>query len=114
MGRRYALAVDQPIQRVCPHCARISYESSSRCPYCGRGFRRSVLPAMAAMLLLFAVVVLGGLYLMLVAAGNELDRRLDREVTRVERELDRNFESIQEQVRDELDRRLPESPATSP
>ena len=102
------------VQRVCPHCARISYEDGRRCPYCGRGFRRSVLPAMAAMLTVFAVVVLGSFYLMLVAAGNELDRQLDREVERVERELERNFDGIQRDVREELDRRLPATPSQPP
>jgi len=107
--------VDQPaVQRVCPHCARISYADGRRCPYCGRGFRRSVLPAVAVMLLVFAVVVLGGVYLMLVEFGNELDAELDREVQRVERELERNFDRIQEDVREELDRRLPANPATAP
>ena len=102
------------VQRVCPHCARISYEDGRRCPYCGRGFRRSVLPAVAAMLTVFAAVVLGGVFLMLVAFGNELDGQLDREVERVERELERNFDGIQEDVRQELDRRLPEETPVQP
>ena len=66
------------------------------------------------MLAVFAAVVLGGFYLMLVAFGNELDRELDSEVRRVERELDRNFDGIEENVRRELDRRLPESSAVTP
>jgi len=100
--------VDQPaVQRVCPHCARISYATGRQCPYCGRGFRRSVIPAVAGLLTVFAAVVLGGVFLMLVAFGNELDRQLDREVERVERELERNFDRIQRDVREELDRRLP-------
>ena len=104
--------MDQPpVQRVCPHCARISYDSGRRCPYCGRGFRRSVVLPIAAMLTVFAVLVLGGMYAMLVAFGNELDDQLDREVTRVERELEQNFDGIQEDVREELDRRLPEPTA---
>jgi len=111
--RRYALAVDPPpVQRVCPHCARISYDGGRRCPYCGRSFRRSVLPALAAMLTVFAVVVLGGMYLMFVAAGNEVDEQLDREVRRVERELERNLDGIRRDVREELDRRLPSPTAT--
>ena len=117
-GRRYAPAVDQPphaaAQRVCPHCARISYATGRRCPYCGRGFRRSVLPAVAAMLVVFAAVVLGGVYLMLVEFGDQLDRELDSEVQRVERELERNFDGIQEDVRRELDRRLPEDSTITP
>jgi hypothetical protein len=107
--------VDQPpVQRVCPHCARISYEDGRRCPYCGRAFRRgSGLLPIAAMLTVFAAVVLGGVALMFVAAGNEVDDQLDREVQRVERELERNFDGIQRDVREELDRRLPE-PTPSP
>jgi hypothetical protein len=107
--------VDQPaVQRVCPHCARISYADGRRCPYCGRSFRRSngLLP-IAAMLTVFAVVVLGGVALMFVAAGREVEDQLDREVQRVERELERNFDGIQRDVREELDRRLPE-PTASP
>jgi hypothetical protein len=102
-----------PVQRVCPHCARISYDSGRRCPYCGRGFRRSVVLPIAALLTVFAVIVLGGMYAMLVIAGEELDERLDREVSRVEREMERNFDGIQRDVREELDRRLPE-PTASP
>jgi hypothetical protein len=105
--------VDQPVQRVCPHCARISFESGARCPYCGSSFRRgNGLLGMAFLLFLFAVVVLGGMFVMLVAAGNEADRKVDREVNRVERNLDGQFDQIQQDVREELDRRLPEETAT--
>jgi hypothetical protein len=102
-----------PVQRLCPHCARISYEEGRRCPYCGRSFRRSGLLAVAALLTVFAAVVLGGVLVMLVAFGQELDDQLDREVERVEREIDRNFDDVTRDVRRELDRRLP-SPTPSP
>jgi len=62
----------------------------------------------AAMLTVFAAVVLGGVALMFVVAGREVDDQLDREVRRVEREMERNFDGIQRDVREELDRRLPE------
>jgi hypothetical protein len=105
--------VDQPVQRVCPHCARISFESGARCPYCGGSFqRRTGLAGTAVLLLLFAAVVLGGMFLMLVAAGNEADKKLDREVDRVERNLDDQFDQIQRDVRSELDRRLPAETAS--
>ncbi len=103
----------RPVERVCPHCARISYEDGRRCPYCGRSFRRSGLLAIAAMLTVFAAIVLGGMALMFVIAGREFDEQLDREVRRVERELERNFDGIQSDVREELDRRLP-APTPSP
>jgi hypothetical protein len=106
--------VDQrPVERVCPHCARISYEDGRRCPYCGRSFRRSILLPVAAMLTVFAAIVLGGVALMFVVAGREVEDQLDREVQRVEREMERNFDGIQREVREELDRRLPE-PTPSP
>ena len=101
----------RPVERVCPHCARISYEDGRRCPYCGRSFRRSGLLPIAAMLAVFAVVVLGGVAAMLMVAASEAEEHLDREVRRVEREMERNFDGIQRDVREELDRRLPEPTA---
>jgi hypothetical protein len=100
------------VQRVCPHCARVSYADGRECPYCGRSFRRAGLWPIAAMLAVFAAVVLGGVALMFVAAGREVDRQLESEVERVERDLDRDFGTIRRDVRRELDRRLgpPESP----
>ena len=105
--------MDQPVERVCPHCARISYEDGRRCPYCGRPFRRAGLLPLAVMLTVWAAVVLGGVAVMFMVAGREVDEQLDREVRRVERELERNFDSVQRDVREELDRRLPE-PTPSP
>jgi hypothetical protein len=105
--------VDQPVQRVCPHCARISFESGPRCPYCGSSFRRGGLLGFAALLAVFAVVVLGGTALLLVAAGNEFDRRINDQVERVHREFQGDFDNIQREVRNELDRRLP-APTPTP
>jgi hypothetical protein len=53
------------------------------------------------------------MFLMFLAAGNEVDRQLDREVNRVQRQLDTDFDAIRRDVREELDRRLP-SPTPSP
>lgn len=100
------------VQRVCPHCARISYADGRECPYCGRSFRRSRLWPIAAMLAVFAVVVLGGVGLMFVVAGREVDRQLDSEVERVERNLERDFDTIRRDVRQELENRLPPADTT--
>jgi hypothetical protein len=54
-----------------------------------------------------AEALLGGTFAMLVVAGREADRKLDREVNRVERNLDGQFNQVQRDVRSELDRRLP-------
>ena len=94
---------------MCPHCARISFEDGPRCPYCGSSFRRrGGLVGIAVLLTLFAAVVLGGTALLLVAAGNELDRRINREVDQVHEQFESDFGTIRQEVRDELDRRLPE------
>ena len=95
------------MQRVCPHCARISFESGPRCPYCGSSFRRGGLAGFAALLAVFAVVVLGGTALLLVAAGNEFDHRINDQVERVHQEFEGDFDNIRREVREELDRRLP-------
>jgi len=75
-------------------------------------FRRRGLLGFALIMALFAVVVLGGTALMLIAAGNEFDRRINSEVENVHREFQSDFDDIQHNVRDELDRRLPEPTAT--
>jgi hypothetical protein len=95
--------------RVCPHCARIAYASEDRCPYCGRGYRRHPLLGVAALLLVTALVVLGGVAAMFLAFATELQDQLDAQVSRVQRDLDRNLGDLQRQVRDELQRRLPGS-----
>jgi hypothetical protein len=98
---------------VCPRCARISFESGPRCPYCGSSFRRGGgLLGFAALLTVFAIVVLGGTALLLVAAGNEFDRRINDQVDRVHQEFEGDFDNIRQEVRDELDRRLPTPTAT--
>jgi len=100
-------------QRACPHCARISRATGRACPYCGRSFRRRVLPAVAAMLAVTAAIVLGGVYLMLTAFGDELDSELNRQVETVTEDLDRDIGTIRRDIRRELDRRLP-APAATP
>jgi hypothetical protein len=96
-----------PPQRVCPHCATVAYSAEPRCPYCGRSYRRRVLPAVAAMLLVTAALVLGGVALMLVAAGNEFDRRVDRQVESVQTDFGRDVDRLERRIERELDERLP-------
>ncbi len=94
--------------RVCPHCAAIGQVHGPRCPWCSRAYRRaSPLPAIAGLLALFAVVIVGGVALVLSAFGATLDHRLQTEVTRVQRDIDGQFDGVQQSVREELDRRLP-------
>jgi len=104
-------APGEAVQKVCPRCSTLAYSGDRRCPWCGAGYRRRRWPALVAVALVQAALTLGGVALMLLAFGDELDRRLDGEITRVERELDRSFDTVRDDVREELDRRLP--PATS-
>ena len=67
---------------------------------------RSPVPAIAVLLTLQAVAVLGGVYFMLGVFGEELDKQLDAEVTRVERQFERDLDTIRRDVRRELRRAL--------
>lgn len=66
---------------------------------------------LTVLLLVHAAVVLGGVYLMLTAFGEELDARLGKEVAGVERRLDRDVRRIERSFERSLDERLP---ATAP
>ena len=97
-------------QRVCPHCATVSFTAGRRCPACGRGFRRHTLAGVAALLLVAAAVVLGGVYAMLTAFGNTLETELDRQVRTVQEDFDEDVEELQRSLREELERTLGSTP----
>lgn len=103
-----------PPQRVCPHCATLAYSAEPRCPFCGRSYRRRTLGAVAAMLLVTAAAVLGGVALMFVAAGNELDRRIDRQVERVQDDFGNDVDRLERRIQRQLDERLPATPTPIP
>ena len=101
-------------QRVCPHCATVAHTAGRRCPSCGRSFRRHTLAGVAALLVVFTVIILGGVAAMLTAFGDELNRELDSQVTTVQRGFDDDLRSVQRTIRRELDRRLPDVPPAQP
>jgi hypothetical protein len=103
-----------PPQRVCPHCATIAYSAESHCPFCGRSYRRRVLPGVAALLFVTAAIILGGFYLMLVAAGDEFNRRIDRQVNRVQDDFGRDVDRLDRRIQRQLDERLPATPTATP
>src|SRR4051812_15129358 len=74
--------VGAPPQRVCPKCARISWATGPQCPYCLERFSRSA-GVQPWMLVLTGVLVLLGVALMLLIAGNQLDNQLDDSVDEV-------------------------------
>ncbi|HET6550218.1 MAG TPA: hypothetical protein VFG79_17280 [Solirubrobacter sp.] len=91
-----------PPQRVCPNCARISWATGPRCPYCRARFRRAqgVTPWMLA---LTALVVLAGVLGMFLIAANRFDDRVDR----VNQRVDEAVNQLRSDVRKELDARVP-------
>ena len=82
---------------------------SSRPPAQARERPRTgrILAGVAVMLVLFAVVILGGVYYMLTEFGDELDSELDSQVRTVQRDFDRDVRQLQRDIERELDERLP-------
>ena len=73
-----------PPQRVCPKCARISWATGPQCPYCRARFTRP--PGVRPwMLVATGAVVLLGVLVMFIIAGNRFDDR----VNDVDRQVDR-------------------------
>jgi hypothetical protein len=104
-----------PPQRVCPHCARVAYATERRCPYCRRRYRRNILPAIAGMLVVFAALVLGGVYLMLATAGDRLEDRLDDRVERAQESFDRSVKGVEKRLQEDIDRQAGETePSPTP
>jgi hypothetical protein len=95
--------VAAPPQRVCPRCARISWATGPRCPYCRARFRRQSSAGMIGWMLALAVVVtLAGVALMLYIAGRELRDELDDRSAQIERRLDAQVNQIRQDVRNGL------------
>ena len=100
-------APGEAVQKVCPRCSTLAYTGDRHCPWCGGSYKRRQWPALLALLVVQTALLIGGVAYMLTVAGDELDSRLDEEVSRVERDLDASFDDVQRSVREELDRRLP-------
>ena len=66
-----------------------------------------VLAGVAVMLIVFAAVILGGVYYMLTQFGDELDSELDTQVQTVQRDFDGDVRRLQRNLKRELDARLP-------
>jgi hypothetical protein len=93
--------VGAPPQRVCPKCARISWATGPQCPYCNARFRRQqgITPWM---LVAAAVAIIAVVAIMLLIAGNQLDKKLNDRVDEVNKELDANFDQIQKEVQEQI------------
>jgi hypothetical protein len=92
-------SVGAPPQRVCPKCARISWATGPRCPYCRARFRRQNVSTIAWMLTAAVIVTLGGVLAMLLVFGQHVNDQVNDRADKIERE----FTSIHK----EIDQRLP-------
>jgi hypothetical protein len=104
-------APGESVQKLCPSCSTLAYTSERRCPWCGASYRRRRTSGLVALMLVQTLLLLGGVAALLVLAGREAEDRFDRRVDRVERDIDESFEEVEDSVREELDRRLPEDGA---
>jgi RNA polymerase subunit RPABC4/transcription elongation factor Spt4 len=100
-------APGEAVQKVCPRCSTLAYTGDRHCPWCGASYRRRPWPGLLVLLLVQTALVLGGVAAMFIVAGDEVDRKIDDEVSRVERDLDASFDDVQRAVRRELDERVP-------
>jgi RNA polymerase subunit RPABC4/transcription elongation factor Spt4 len=101
-------APGEAVQKVCPRCSTLAYTGDRHCPWCGGSYKRRLWPALLVLLVVQSALIFGVLAYVGTVAADEFDERLDDEVTRVERDIDRSVEDVQQGVREELDRRLPE------
>src|SRR3954465_15932956 len=92
-------SVGAPPQRVCPSCARISWATGPRCPYCRARFRRQNVAVFAWMLAAAVAVTLLGVLAMLLIFGRRVNDEFDKRATKVESEGT--------DIRREIDKRLP-------
>jgi hypothetical protein len=94
--------VGAPPQRVCPKCARISWATGPRCPYCRGRFRRQSTATIAWMLAAAVVVTLAGVAAMLLVAGHRFNRELDDRSTQIEQRFDAQLTQIRQEVRSQI------------
>src|SRR3954464_233481 len=92
-------SVGAPPQRVCPNCARISWATGPRCPYCRARFRRQNVAVFAWLLAAAGGVPLLGVLVMLVVFGNRVNDEVSQRSDKIEREFN--------DIRKEIDQRLP-------
>jgi hypothetical protein len=102
--------VAAPPQRVCPKCARISWATGPRCPYCRARFRQQSAATLAWMLALAVVVTLAGVAAMLLIAGHEFRDELDDRSAQIER----RFDAQVNQIRQDINTRLNAIPSVTP
>jgi hypothetical protein len=91
-------SVSAPPQRVCPKCARISWATGPRCPYCRARFRRQNVGVFAWMLAAAVVITLLGVLAMLLIFGQRVNDDIDKRADKIERQ----FNDIQKEINQRL------------
>src|SRR5881392_386917 len=94
--------VAAPPQRVCPRCARISWATGPRCPYCRARFRRQSVATIAWMLALAVVVTLAGVAVMFLIAGRQFRSELDDRSAQIQRRFEAQVNQLRQDVRNQL------------
>jgi hypothetical protein len=106
--------VGAPPQRVCPKCARISWATGPRCPYCRGRFRRQSTATIAWMLALAVVVTLAGMAAMLLIAAQHFQDELNDRSAQIERNFDGQLTRIQQDVQNQLNAQPTPTPFLTP
>jgi outer membrane murein-binding lipoprotein Lpp len=103
-----------PPQRVCPKCARISWATGPRCPYCRGRFRRTTTATFAWMLALAVVVVLAAVAGMLVYAGHEARSELNDRADQIQNDVNRQFDQLRTDVNRQIQEQASATPSATP
>jgi hypothetical protein len=94
--------VGAPPQRVCPRCARISWATGPRCPYCRARFRSQSTGTIAWMLVAAVIVTLAGVAAMLLIAGQRFRDELNDRSAQIEQRVDAQLSQIRQDVRNQI------------
>jgi outer membrane murein-binding lipoprotein Lpp len=106
--------VGAPPQRVCPRCARISWATGPRCPYCRARFRHQASGTFAWMLALAVVVTLAGVAVMLLIAGHRFRDELNDRSAQIERRFDAQVAQLRQDVRNDIRAQPAATPVPTP
>jgi hypothetical protein len=103
-----------PPQRVCPKCARISWATGPRCPYCRGRFRRQSTATIAWMLAAAVVVTLAGVAIMLLIAGQRFQDQLDERSASLEQHFDAQLNRLHQDVQNQISAQPTATPFPTP
>jgi outer membrane murein-binding lipoprotein Lpp len=103
-----------PPQRVCPKCARISWATGPRCPYCRGRYRSTTTGTFAWMLALAVVVVLAVVAGMLIYAGHEFRSELNDRADQIQSDINTQFDQLRKDVNQQIQAQQTATPFATP